>query len=171
MAIWEIKWPLKDLVTHVVAPHVEGYISSSSNRNSRMASEAGKLYGTEKTKDVLQRWHWASIAKSSGWSSERSFPATCVPSSWRLNSRIQDAMLNAGKWPEAKVGWINEKNVRIHLDLEKAWLNAETLVKWQLFSGAKNASYNSRAVLLADVWLHHREQCEWEEKFKVQRNL
>lgn len=135
-AIWEIKWALKDLVTHVAAPHVD-YISSSSNHNSKMASEVGKLYGTEKTKDVLQNWHWASIAKSSGWSSERSFSATCVPSSWRLNSRIQDAMLNAGEWPEAKVRWINEKNVRIYLDLAKAWLNAETLLKWQLFSGVR----------------------------------
>lgn len=83
---------------------------------------------------------------------------------WLAESKMQCWMLGNGRRPRR--GDLM-KRMRTHLDLEEAWLYAETLVKWQLFSGAKNASYNSRSLLLADSWLHHREQCEWEEKFKV----
>lgn len=41
--MWEVKCPPNDRVKYVAAPQVEGYSSSSSDHNNRIASKAEKL--------------------------------------------------------------------------------------------------------------------------------
>lgn len=149
----------------MAAPQVEGYSSSSSNHNTRMASEAEKLCVALRRPRVCCSVG-AEPARLRAQIPERvrdPFQQLVCPvhGGWIAESRMQCWMLGNGQRPR----WSEEMlRMSIHLAFEEAWLYPEILV----LSGAK-ASHSSRLVLLEDAWLRHRGRCEWEETFNVKK--
>lgn len=123
--MWKIKWPLSIEIRLLSRWKLLVVVAAATTTADDICCTA-TLHGIEKARDGLMWWDWASPGNSSAsWAREGSFPAASVPRSWRRSRRIQDVKLNAEEWPGT--WWGKGKwRVRMHLDLEWVWLNAET---------------------------------------------